>query len=197
MHALQSIVLLGLPMVIVGSPVVEKRTPTSPFGLYAYGDGIGGAAIFTTGDGAFIGNASQVNNSQAAPAQFEVDTDNSLLANPNTTASDSSPTWSNLTFYVPDNTTSSHQVEFTNSTSGVNKSVSAFVFYGQFLLHKTTSGDLQTLWYALPTDTDGVWSLNWNSTGDDTEGQVVVSLTSTAPSTGSADADTADADTSQ
>ncbi|KAI1407057.1 hypothetical protein F5Y13DRAFT_183688 [Hypoxylon sp. FL1857] len=182
MRALQSLLLLGLPMVIVGSPVLEKRTPSSPFGLYAYGDGIGGAPVFTTGDGAFIGTASRVDDTEAAPVQFEVGTDESLLGNPNTTASDSSPTWSNLTFYVPDTTTSSHQVEFTNSTSDINRSISGFVFYGQFLLHKNTKGDLQTLWYALPTDTDGVWSLNWNSTGDDTEGQVVVTLKATAPS---------------
>ncbi|KAI1134257.1 hypothetical protein F5Y05DRAFT_422815 [Hypoxylon sp. FL0543] len=182
MHALQSFLFLGLPMVIVGSPVMEKRTPSSPFGLYAYGDGIGGAPVFTTGDGAFIGKASQVDNTEAAPALFQVSSDDSLLANPNTTASDSSPTWSNLTFFVPDNTTSSHQVEFTNSTSDINRSISGFVFYGQFLLHKNTQGDLQTLWYAIPTDKEDVWSLNWNSTGDDTEGQVVVTLKATAPS---------------
>ncbi|KAI0120796.1 hypothetical protein F4776DRAFT_665424 [Hypoxylon sp. NC0597] len=187
MHALQSLLLLGLPMAIVGSPVIVKRAPTSPFGLYAYGDGIGGSPVFTTGDGAFIGNASQVDSTEAATVQFEVGTDDTLLGNPNTTATDSTPTWSNLTFNVPDATNSSHQVEFTNSTSVNDKSVTGFVFYGQFLLHKATDGDLKTLWYVLPTDTDGVWSLNWNSTGDESEGQVIVTLKATAPS---ADADT-------
>lgn len=46
----------------------------------------------------------------------------------------------------------------------------------------TDDGALTTLWYAAPTDTDGVWTLNWNSTDDTTDGQVIVSLKTKAPS---------------
>ncbi|KAI1387161.1 uncharacterized protein F4822DRAFT_405640 [Hypoxylon trugodes] len=181
MHALQSLILLGLPMAIVGSPT-ERRAPTSPFGLYAYGDGIGGSPVFTTGDGAFIGKASEVGNTEAAPVEFELSSDNSLVGNPNTTTGDSAPTWSNLTFNVPDSTSSGHQVGFTNSTSDGDRSVTNFVFYGQFLLYKNTDGSLKSLWYAVPSDEDGVWTLNWNSTGDESDGQVIVSLRAIPPS---------------
>ncbi|KAF3068424.1 putative cytochrome p450 protein [Daldinia childiae] len=180
MHLLQSL-MLGIPMALAGSPIIVQRAPTAPFGLFAYGDGIGGAPVFTDGENAFIGRATRSNDSEAAQIQFISGTDNSLLASPNTTTGNA-PTWSNLTFMVPDTTSSSHQVGFTNSTTSTDRSGSGFVFYGDFLLHKNTDGDLKALWYAVPSDEDRIWTLNWNSTDDDTEGKVVVTLKATPPS---------------
>ncbi|KAI1644623.1 uncharacterized protein F4817DRAFT_207461 [Daldinia loculata] len=180
MHVLQSLIL-GIPVAIAGSPILVERAPTAPFGLFAYGDGIGGAPVFTDGEGAYVGGATHLNDSEAAQVQFISGTDNSLLANPNTTAGNA-PTWSNLTLMVPDTTSSSHQVGFANSTTSSDRSGSGFVFYGDFLLHKNTDGDLKALWYAVPSDQDGIWSLNWNSTDDDTEGIVLVTLKATPPS---------------
>ncbi|KAI1473145.1 uncharacterized protein F4812DRAFT_454961 [Daldinia caldariorum] len=181
MHVMQSLIL-GIPIAIAaGSPVLVERAPTSAFGLFAYGDGIGGAPLFTTGDGAFIGTATHSNDSQAAQVEFIANSDNSLVANPNTTAAND-PTWSNLTFSVPNTTSSSHQVGFSNSTSDDNRSGSGFVFYGDFLLHKETSGDLQSMWYAVPSGQDNIWTLNWNYTDDDTDGKVLVTLKTTPPS---------------
>ncbi|KAI1079055.1 hypothetical protein F5B20DRAFT_191317 [Whalleya microplaca] len=183
MLALQSLILLGASMVVAGSPHVVKRAPTSPFVLYAYGDGIGGAPIFTSGDRAYLGDSFRLNSSEAAPVQFTTGTDDALLGSPNsTTDSTSTPTWSNLTFLIPGPTSSSHDVGFTNSTPGSDMSASGFIFYGQFLLHQNTDGSLKSMWYALPTGTDRVWTLGWNSTGDDTEGKVTLTLKATAPS---------------
>ncbi|KAI8964488.1 hypothetical protein F5Y11DRAFT_315828 [Daldinia sp. FL1419] len=182
MHVLQSL-MLGIPALVAGSPVLAERSPIAPFGLFAYGDGIGGAPVFTDGEGAYIGRATRLDDSEAAQVEFIAGTDNSLLGNPNATAGHV-PTWSNLTFIVPDTTSSTHQVGFTNSTSTGNRSVYGFVFYGEFLLHKDLSGDLESLWYAVPSDQDGVWVLNWNSTDDDTEGKVLVTLKATPPSRG-------------
>ncbi|KAK6956680.1 hypothetical protein Daesc_001959 [Daldinia eschscholtzii] len=180
MRLLQSLIL-GIPVVVAGSPVLVERAPTAPFGLFAYGEGIGGAPVFTTGDGAYIGTATHTDDSEAAQVEFITATDSSLLANPNVTAANE-PTWSNLTFNVPDNTTSSHQVGFTNTTTDGKRSGFGFVFYGEFLLHKSVEGDLESMWYAVPSDQDGIWSLNWNSTDDDTEGKVLVTLKATPPS---------------
>lgn len=117
-------------------------------------------------------------------SSVDVGTDNALLGSPN--ATDTSPTWSNLTFNVPDTTASGHQVSFSNSTnSTTGRSSSGFLFYGQYLFHQSTGGDLKSEWYALPSGQDGVWSLNWNSTGDDTDGKVIVTLRAIAPSSGS------------
>ncbi|KAI0899030.1 hypothetical protein F4806DRAFT_322590 [Annulohypoxylon nitens] len=184
MSTLKNLLLIGLPMAFAASPAVMRRGPTTNFSLYAYGDGIGGAQVFTTGDGAFVGSASSSNSTEAAPVVFDVGTDNALLGSPN--ATDTSPTWSNLTFNVPDTTASGHQVSFSNSTnSTTGRSSSGFLFYGQYLFHQSTGGDLKSEWYALPSGQDGVWSLNWNSTGDDTDGKVIVTLRAIAPSSGS------------
>ncbi|KAI0113468.1 hypothetical protein F4814DRAFT_460562 [Daldinia grandis] len=182
MHVLQSLIL-GVPVAIAGSPILVERSPTAPFALFAYGDGIGGAPVFTDGESAYIGRATRLDDSEAAQIEFISGTDNSLLANPNTTAGNS-PSWSNLTFIVPDTTSSSHQVGFTNSTTGGDRSGSGFVFYGEFLLHKNTNGDLKALWYAMPSDEDDIWSLNWNSTDDDDQEKVLVTLKATPPSRG-------------
>ncbi|KAI1211176.1 uncharacterized protein F4807DRAFT_419281 [Annulohypoxylon truncatum] len=191
MPALKSLFLIGLPMAFAASPALMRRGPTTNFSLYAYGDGIGGAQVFTTGQGAFVGSASASNSTQAAPVLFDVGTDNSLLGSPNTT--DTTPTWSNLTFNVPDTITAGHQVSFSNSsTNSSGRSASGFIFYGQYLFHQASSGDLKSMWYALPSGQDGIWTLNWNSTGDTTEGQVIVTLRAVAPSTDGADSPTAD-----
>ncbi|KAI2615807.1 hypothetical protein GGS26DRAFT_579008 [Hypomontagnella submonticulosa] len=181
MHVIRGLIL-SLPIALAGSLAIVERAPTTPFGLYAYGDGIGGAPVFTTGHGAYIGKASRVDDTEAAPVEFNLGTDNSLLANPNATSGESTPTWSNLTFMVPDTTSSSHEVEFTNSTTTNERSTSGFIFYDQFLLHRNLDGSLKSLWYAVPSETEGVWYLRWNSTGDETNGQVLVSLKATAPS---------------
>ncbi|KAI1801331.1 hypothetical protein F4811DRAFT_534885 [Daldinia bambusicola] len=182
MHVMQSLILGIAIDIAAGSPVLVERAPTTPFALFAYGDGIGGAPVFTTGYGAYIGTATHSDDSEAAQVEFMASSDSSLVANPNTTTANE-PTWSNLTFNVPDTTSSSHQVAFTNSTSDVNRSGSGFVFYGDFLLHKNNTGDLQSMWYAVPSGQDHIWTLNWNYADDDTEGKVLVTLKATPPST--------------
>ncbi|KAL7627708.1 hypothetical protein AAE478_001902 [Parahypoxylon ruwenzoriense] len=182
MLALQSLIFLGFPIVIAGSPTLVERAPTGTFGLFAYGDGIGGVSVFTAGDRAFLGNATEVGDDEAAPVEFELGTDNALLGSPNSTSTSNAPSWSNLTFVVPAADSSSHDVEFTSSTPGTNVSASGFTFYGQFLFHKKNDGNLESMWYALPSEQEGVWTLGWNTTGDDTEGKVLLSLRAVAPS---------------
>jgi hypothetical protein len=49
MHALQTIVLAGLPIAAMAARPLGKRQATSEFQLYAYGEGIGGLNLFSTG----------------------------------------------------------------------------------------------------------------------------------------------------
>ncbi|KAI1762276.1 hypothetical protein GGR53DRAFT_502087 [Hypoxylon sp. FL1150] len=180
MVALQNLVLLGLPVAIAGA-AIKARAPGTPFALYAYGTGIGGAPVFTSGYKAYIGNASLLQNTEAADVEFTATSTEELVGSPNTTANDANPTWSNLTLLVPATTSDSHEVSFTNSTPGSGMSASGFTFYGEVLLHKGSDGSLKSLWYATPLSQDGVWSLEWNSTGDDTSGQIPLTLSATAP----------------
>ncbi len=49
MFKFKSLVFLCFPAAIVASPAAERYAPNAPFGLYGYGDGIGGASVFTSG----------------------------------------------------------------------------------------------------------------------------------------------------
>ncbi|OIW23742.1 hypothetical protein CONLIGDRAFT_673947 [Coniochaeta ligniaria NRRL 30616] len=157
---------------------------TGNFQAYAYGDGIGGLPVFSTGFTVYIGNSTSINSSDAAPVIFTKSSTN-LTSNPNTTASSSStPSWSNLLFAIPAPSSPTHTVALVSPTNITTDTVtSGFTFYGHFIF-VSESGSLQSLFYALPTDTDDVWSLNWNSTSDETAGKVLVSLRDVMPSNG-------------
>ncbi len=102
-----------------------------------------------------------------------------LIGNPNITSTTS--TWSNVTYFVPGPTSTSHSTGFANSTTASDGTTSSgFVFYGQVLLLQQ-DGKLQTLWFAVPTGTDGIYSLNWNETSDGTDAAVPVSLKTRPP----------------
>ncbi|KAI5868402.1 hypothetical protein GGS23DRAFT_28085 [Durotheca rogersii] len=186
MFALQSLFFLAFPALIAGTPVstaLAARALPGNFVLFAYGEGIGGVPIFTSGGQAFLGNSSKVDDAEAAPVEFSSGTGESLVGSPNATAPEKTPTWSNLTLVIPKPEATLHQVEFTNSTPGDNVSASGFVFYGYFLLHKTDTS-LNSMWYAIPSEHEDVWSLGWNSTGEETEGTVLLTLKATEPSQG-------------
>jgi hypothetical protein len=106
--------------------------------------------------------------------------DSTLSGSPNTTASTGTPSWSNVTFFIPSTTSSSHDIGFANSTTSGEVSTTGFLFYSQVVLH-SDDGEMATLWYATPTDIDGVWSLKWNATDDDSTDNVLVNLKATAP----------------
>ncbi|TQN70212.1 hypothetical protein CSHISOI_05337 [Colletotrichum shisoi] len=94
--------------------------------------------------------------------------DNTWLGAPNTTAlnSNTPPNWSSLTFSAPTDSSSDHDVGFT----------SGFVFV------ESSTGGMESMWYATPSSVDGIYSLKWNESGDATEGKVVLALTKTPPS---------------
>ncbi|KAI1249105.1 hypothetical protein MGN70_008714 [Eutypa lata] len=181
MVAFSSLALLWAPLAIAATPpplIVRGSLPDS-FGLYAYGTGIGGAPVFYSDGLAYLGDPREIGGTVSDFVLFKA-SDESLVGNQNATSG--TPSWSNVTFYVPTTSASSHQTGFiTNSTASSNVSTSGFTFYGGVCMH-TDDGALTTLWYAAPTDTDGVWTLNWNSTDDTTDGQVIVSLKTKAPS---------------
>ncbi|KAI8944817.1 hypothetical protein F4801DRAFT_594639 [Xylaria longipes] len=176
--------LFVLPAASAASPPSVKRGPPASFGLFAYGTGIGGFPLFSDGDTAYVGDGSQLNNTNSAPVTFTAGTDNSLIGSPNTTDSTATPSWSNITFYIPNSGSSSHKVGFTNSTVPNNASSTGFVFYGQVVLHESDEVKLESGWYAVATGTDNVWSLEWNTTSNETsDGRVAVTLKTTRPTT--------------
>ncbi|KAF4500207.1 hypothetical protein FAGAP_3597 [Fusarium agapanthi] len=156
---------------------------TGPFSLYAYGTGVGGLPIFSSGSEVFVGNFSKVDSSEAAPIQFTTG-DDAWYASPNTTgyAKGREPSWSNLTFAVPGPSSSSHSVKLINSTADADGYVSDLMFYGTFVMVKE-DGQMASLWYATPSKIDGVYVIGWNASdaGHDDD-KVTITMKRTPPS---------------
>ncbi|KAF7555939.1 hypothetical protein G7Z17_g1819 [Cylindrodendrum hubeiense] len=172
---------LGASAFAVASPVnVERAVSDSPFSLYAYGTGLSGLRLFTSGNATYVGNYELVGDDQAAPVIFTKQDDDTLTGSPDTSVT-STASWSNITFYVPSPSSSKHAVGFAKSVGDVPEIVTEFIFYGAWIATIDTTGTLQTLWYVTPTETDGIYSLKWNATGDSTEGKITIALRTTAP----------------
>ncbi|KAG5765606.1 hypothetical protein H9Q69_011182 [Fusarium xylarioides] len=156
---------------------------TGPFSLYAYGTGVGGLPIFSSGDEVFVGNFSKVDDSEAAPVQFTIG-DDAWYASPNTTgyAEGREPSWSNLTFAVPGPSSSSHSVKLLNSTADTDGYVSDLMTYGTFVVVEE-NGQMTSLWYATPSKIDGVYVIGWNSSyAGHSDDKVAITLKMTPPS---------------
>ncbi|KAF5973881.1 hypothetical protein FBULB1_8055 [Fusarium bulbicola] len=156
---------------------------TNPFSLYAYGTGVGGLPIFSSGSEIFVGNFSKIDDSEAAPILFTVG-DDAWYASPNTTgyAEGREPSWSNLTFAVPGPSSSSHSVKLINSTADTDAYVSDLMFYGTFVMVEE-DGQMTSLWYATPSETDGVYVIGWNSSdAGHSDNKVTITLKRTPPS---------------
>ncbi|KAI0150718.1 hypothetical protein GGR57DRAFT_181245 [Xylariaceae sp. FL1272] len=160
-----------------------KSAPSGPFRLYAYGKGIVGAPVFSSQDSAYVGDRSKASDSDATQVVFTAGPNTEFLGSSVGNSTAQSRSWSDKPFFIPSPSSTSHGVGFTDSTSGSDISTSGFIFDGQFVTHLNEDGrHLETLWYVVPTQSNRVWSLRWNSTGDESEGQVMVSLRSVGPS---------------
>ncbi|KAF2018093.1 hypothetical protein BU24DRAFT_449625 [Aaosphaeria arxii CBS 175.79] len=170
-------VISSLPLLAFGARF-KRATPES-FGLYAYGDGLGGIPLFYSGGFAYIGEPGKLNSTDAAVVQFSLGDDNSWIGSPNVTIpAGSNVTWSNATFFVPADGASDTRVGFeTGTTISDNVTATGFVFYGNNAM-RTQDGQLVSLWSALQVS-DRVHALYWNDTS---QGQQPVMLRSLPPS---------------
>ncbi|WQF89433.1 hypothetical protein CDEST_14447 [Colletotrichum destructivum] len=186
-------ILLSLAALTAAAPAeiqsrAASRDNSSPFQIYAYGAGIGGLSMFSAGGDAYFGDHTKFNDSNAAPVIFTPTDDNTWLGAPNTTALNTTtpPSWSNLTFSVPTDGSSDHDVGFVSSNeTSSDRQTSGFVFYGTFIFVESSTGGMESMWYATPSSVDGIYSLKWNESGDATEGKVVLTLKKTPPSSAS------------
>ncbi|KAI1163775.1 hypothetical protein F5B18DRAFT_298770 [Nemania serpens] len=196
----QSLVFLFAPRLVLGSVPGTRAVaaPAGPFGLYAYGGGIGGAQVFYSNDVAFIGDQTQMNDDEAALVLFTTGPNNALVGNPDTKSSRGVPTWSNRAFFVPKATSSSRRVGFTTPDADPEADTSGFVFYGATALHEDADHALHGLWSAVPMPAAAAveeaeegkeegkkfWALLWNVTDTDSgSAHVAVTLRSTPPAT--------------
>ncbi|KAH7176771.1 hypothetical protein EDB81DRAFT_49994 [Dactylonectria macrodidyma] len=182
---MRSTTSIGLSAFLLSAVSAAKSTSSSSsFQIYGYGTGIGGAQLFSSGGSTYFGDYQLANDTEAAPVVF-TPSGSVWLGSPNTTVFDGSdvPDWSNYTFSVPSAGSSSHDVNFLSSSNETgNVLTTGFTFYGTFIFVTGTDGNMESLWYALPTDTDGIYKLQWNTTGDDSDDKVLLTLKKTPPS---------------
>ncbi|KAJ4983146.1 hypothetical protein SVAN01_11371 [Stagonosporopsis vannaccii] len=173
--------LYTLPLLALGA---KKRSIPSNFSLYGYGEGFGGFPLFYADGYAYIGEAAQSNSSDAATVILSLGTGDKSdywVGNPNTTllTNTTAVSWSNVIFYVPDNTTSDKRVGFHASGDSTASDIeSGFYFYGSTAVLIGESGTLESNFYALQIS-EHVHRLYWNDTS---LGQKPVILRSVAPS---------------
>ncbi|KAF3029171.1 hypothetical protein E8E12_000402 [Didymella heteroderae] len=171
-------VLCTLPFLALG---MKKREMPSNFALYGYAPGLGGLPLFYADGYAYVGEAAQSNSSDAANVAFSLGPDDVWIGNSNTTllTNSTAANWSNVTFYVPDNTTSDKRVGFLASDASTDGAIeTGFFFYGSTAVLIGESGTLESNFYALQVS-ERTHRLYWNDTS---LGQVPVVLRSMAPS---------------
>ncbi|KAJ5167972.1 uncharacterized protein N7482_003566 [Penicillium canariense] len=158
------------------APEVDKN-----FGLYAYGDSVGGLSLFYADGKAFIGDPSNSTSSSAVPVSFKRSSgSNEWIANPNsTTITKTDASWSDEMLYIPSSSSSSRQMGFTSKAVS-NETTTGFIFYGQWVMVETKSGDISSSFFVRASSDGGVYALLWNVTDDDTA--IPISLRSAKPS---------------
>ncbi|KAH8668928.1 hypothetical protein BX600DRAFT_435440 [Xylariales sp. PMI_506] len=146
---------------------LEQRATTTNATLYAYGTGIGGVPVVYANDTAYISKLSLSElGASAANVTFTSDSTSLVAA----IAGKGS-----AMFYVP---STSGSAGFTNGTNNSSFITSGFGSYGK-IIYVNIDDTMKTDWYAVPTDDDHVWALEWDS---DDENAISIALQSLAPS---------------
>ncbi|RMZ70754.1 cytochrome p450 [Pyrenophora seminiperda CCB06] len=161
--------------------VKRDVSPAATFQLYAYGEDLSGFPLFYADGLAYVGDASAFNSSGAAVVDFQTKKDSGyFVGNPNTTLSRNKPTWSNVTLFVPSNSSEDRHVGFLDLNDGTGNTTtetSGFFFYGSTAMHMCADGSLASAFFGAKVQ-DNVYELVWNETTK----TIPLSLRRTAPS---------------
>ncbi|KAH7403703.1 hypothetical protein BKA64DRAFT_744256 [Cadophora sp. MPI-SDFR-AT-0126] len=156
----------------------SKRADTEDITIYAYGTNISGLAIYAgSTDGlAYIASAP---SADLTAITWDVSSTDSTW-----NVTESNTTISVGSFYIVDTDSAFTAAGFlsSNSTTPANAVTTGFkIFGGQVAL--ISNGSLLSQFWATTTDTEGVYSLMWNSDGTSQDNSVPVALKTMAPST--------------
>ncbi|CRG86508.1 hypothetical protein PISL3812_03514 [Talaromyces islandicus] len=151
-------VLFGLISIVLASQ--------DTFTLYAYGSNISGSEVFYCQGIAKIGAVSHAHSSNVSNVYF-YEEHGTFIANPNVTsttariaASESNTSWAGLKLYIPN--TSGQPLGFTAGNSSGEITTGDWHFYGEYAFIENSAGQLESRFFAQPTDNDGVYNILWN-----------------------------------
>ncbi|RYP66627.1 hypothetical protein DL771_007696 [Monosporascus sp. 5C6A] len=171
---------LLLGAAVNAATIPSRADPEQSFGLYAYGEGIGGLPVFYNEGMAFVTDFTTANTTDMVPVSFTF-SDTTFTAQPNTTSnnSSSSPGFDVAVLSIPADDAPYRQVHFLVNDTSDGKITSGFGFFGAMVFLQGSDGSLQTQFYAESTDTEGIWALAWDDA--DAEGAVPVTIKDTPP----------------
>ncbi|KAL2851376.1 hypothetical protein BJX68DRAFT_266288 [Aspergillus pseudodeflectus] len=181
MFSLHAIVLLGFwcrALFAYAHPLDRRQAPAieNAFNLYAYGDSISGLSVYYADGKAEIGDWTRSTAKVAYPVYFTTSSSSSetWIAHANTTGlGDAS--YADTVLSLPSLDSSDGTVQF-KPKGGSASSANVFTVYGNYVLIKAEDANF----YAVPTRTEGVYSLTWSAVGSD---QIAVILRTIAPAT--------------
>lgn len=106
-------------------------------------------------------------------------TDSTWIANPNGTTN-ANASWSDQMLYIPSSSSSNDEMGFA-STNASNRTTTGFIFYGQWMMVKSDSGEISSSFYIREnSEGEGIYSLLWNASDD--ASAIPVSLRTAKPS---------------
>ncbi|KAL3440245.1 hypothetical protein BJX65DRAFT_314984 [Aspergillus insuetus] len=160
-------------------PLDRRQAPAieNTFNLYAYGESISGLSVYYADGKAEIGDWTRSTAKVAYPVYFTTSSSSSetWIAHANTTGlGDASYADTVLSLPAIDSTDGTVQFKPKSSTSAASANV--FVVYGNYVLIEAEDANF----YAVPTNTEGVYSVIWSAVGSD---QIAVILRTIAPAT--------------
>ncbi|KAJ0413931.1 hypothetical protein BJY00DRAFT_319289 [Aspergillus carlsbadensis] len=184
MFSLHTVVLLAFwcrGLFASAHPLDRRQAPAieDAFNLYAYGDSISGLSVYYADGKAEIGDWTRATAKVAYPVYFTVVTTSSSsetwIAHANTTGlGDAS--YADTVLALPSLDSSDGTVQFKPTGGTSASSANVFAVYGNYVL----IGAEDANFYAVPTTTEGVYSLIWSAVGSD---QIAVILRTIAPAT--------------
>lgn len=99
-----------------------------------------------------------------------------------TVTANDTETLSATTFFVDNSAGAFEPAGFTSTPESADELVtSGFIVFGNQLVLVDDTGALEQLWWAVPTATDGVWSLRWNVDAVTDDNAVPVVVKNVAP----------------
>ncbi|KAF2102301.1 hypothetical protein NA57DRAFT_54218 [Rhizodiscina lignyota] len=175
--------LCGSPWLNVNAQSqLAKRA--SGFSLYAYGANISGSRVFYNNGGAYCGPFGAPSAIAAARnVTFSISGISSIVFAPeNSTANGTSGSL----LYIPNTDSGPQPVGFNNATS-TERNNTGFGFYGPWLFHVASNGDIEMNWYALPTNQTDIFRIEWGSSAVSSTqpSATLVALRTAAPVVGS------------
>ncbi|CEL09730.1 hypothetical protein ASPCAL12861 [Aspergillus calidoustus] len=197
MFSFHAIVLLGFwcrALFAYAHPLDRRQAPAieNAFNLYAYGDSISGLSVYyADGKGvpqllptnsekrtgkAEVGDWTRSTAKVAYPVYFTTSSSSSetWIAHANTTGlGDAS--YADTVLSLPSLDSFDGTVQFKPKASSAS-SANVFAVYGNYVLIEAEDANF----YAVPTRTEGVYSLTWSAVGSD---QIAVILRTIAPAT--------------